>query len=195
MRRMLLAAVMLLLACCTGCNPEFQIDLHGFNGFVSPPIKAERPTVNLPMLLRQKNWIGRAGQGSCTWASTISLLRWQGRYNTANWIRKNYGDGEWPEDWMQKAERIGLRYALVTNGDVSFLEWACRTRRGAAITVMGGKHMVDLVHLDDKWAALLDNNATAAYIWVPRETLIAEWKASYGWALTPIYTPAAPLPQ
>ena len=67
--------------------------------------------------------------------------------------------------------------------------------RGRGITVMGGAHMVALVYLDDKWAALLDNNAVEKYVWVPRETLIAEWKASYGWAVTPIYTPAAPLPQ
>ena len=39
------------------------------------------------------------------------------------------------------------------------------------------------------------NNNVERFIWVPRETLIAEWKASYGWAVTPIYTPAAPLPQ
>ncbi len=56
-------------------------------------------------------------------------------------------------------------------------------------------HMVALVHLDAKWAAILDNNNVSKFIWVPRETLIAEWKASYGWAVTPIYTPAAPLPQ
>jgi hypothetical protein len=55
--------------------------------------------------------------------------------------------------------------------------------------------MIALVYLDDKWAALLDNNAIENYIWVPRETLIAEWKASLGWAIAPIYTPAAPLPQ
>jgi len=78
---------------------------------------------------------------------------------------------------------------------VRFLEWACRTRRGCGITVMGGAHMVALVHLDDKWAAILDNNNVEKFLWVPRETLIAEWKASYGWAVTPIYTPAAPLPQ
>ena len=59
----------------------------------------------------------------------------------------------------------------------------------------GRLHMVALVHLDDKWAAILDNNNVERFIWVPRETLIAEWKASYGWAVTPIYTPAAPLPQ
>ena len=51
------------------------------------------------------------------------------------------------------------------------------------------------VHLDSKWAAILDNNDVSKFIWVPRETLIAEWRASYGWAVVPVYTPAAPLPQ
>ena len=88
----------------------------------------------------------------------------------------------------------GIRYAYVTNGDVNFLEWACSTRRGCGIIVRGGVHMVALVHLDSEWACLLDNNSVSKFIWVPRETLIAEWKASYGWAVTPVYTPAAPLP-
>ena len=101
------------------------------------------------------------------------------------------GRTTWPNGWIE----ANIRYAYVTNGDVKFLEWACRTRRGCGITIMGGGHMVALVYLDDKWAALLDDNAVEHYIWVPRETLIAEWKASNGWAVTPIYTPAAPLPQ
>ena len=44
------------------------------------PVKKERPTVNLPLALRQSNWQGAQGQGSCTWATMVSLLRWQGRY-------------------------------------------------------------------------------------------------------------------
>jgi hypothetical protein len=60
---------------------------------------------------------------------------------------------------------------------------------------MGGSHMVALVHLDSKWAGLLDNNNVSKIKWVSREALIAEWKSSYGWAVTPIYSPAAPLPQ
>ena len=51
----------------------------------------------------------------------ISLLRWQGRYNTADWVRKNYGDGEWPEDLAKKLDRANVRYAYVINGDVKFL--------------------------------------------------------------------------
>lgn len=181
-----LVTLILLLAVAAGCESQ---------GIVPSAKKTERPTVNLPLSMRQTNWRGRKGEGSCTWATMTSLLRWQGRYRTADWVRKNCSDGEWPEDMAKKLDRANIRYGYVTNGDVKFLEWACRTRRGAGITVMGGAHMVALVHLDAKWAALLDNNAVGKYIWVPRERLLAEWRASYGWAVTPIYTPAAPLPQ
>jgi hypothetical protein len=185
MKRILVALV--LLASVAGCE-------LGENLGASAP-KKERPTVNVPAGLRQSNWRGPEGQGSCVHASMISLLRWQYRLKTADHWRQTYGDGEQPEDLAAKFDREGIRYAYVTNGDVRFLEWACRTRRGCGITVMGGAHMVALVHLDDKWAAILDNNNVENFIWVPRETLIAEWKASYGWAVTPIYAPAAPLPQ
>ena len=180
-------SVLVLLASVAGCEVNQNL------GMSAP--KKERPTVNVPAALRQSNWIGNQGQGSCVHASMISLFRWQYRLKTADYWRKSYGDGEYPEDLAARFNKEGIRYAYVTNGDVRFLEWACRTRRGCGITVMGGAHMVALVHLDDKWAAILDNNSVERFIWVPRETLIAEWKASYGWAVTPIYTPAAPLPQ
>jgi hypothetical protein len=193
MRRLLF---ILSLLVCTGCDLELRIDLDQFGGLrPAPVIEAERPVVNLPEALRQKNWLGNQGEGSCVWASTISLLRWQGRYETANWIRRNYGNGEWPDHWSELANKAGLRYAMTTNGDVEFLEWACRTRRGAGVTVMGGRHCVNLVHLDDKWACLLDNNAPQKYIWVARETFLAEWKASFGWGFAVVYTPCPPLPQ
>jgi hypothetical protein len=185
MRRILLSLV--LLASVAGCEVN--------DTFGPSAVKKEMPTINLPALLRQSNWRGSQGQGSCVHATMISLLRWQYRLNTADHWRQTYGDGEWPEDLATKFNNEGIRYAYITNGDVRFLEWACRTRRGCGITIMGGAHMVALVHLDDKWAAILDNNNVERFIWVPRETLIAEWKASYGWAVTPIYTPAAPLPQ
>jgi hypothetical protein len=185
MKRILVALV--LLASVAGCGVNENLGASA--------AKKERPTVNVPESLRQSNWIGDQGMGSCVHASMISLLRWQYRLKTADHWRQTYGDGEQPEDLAAKFDQEGIRYAYVTNGDVRFLEWACRTRRGCGITVMGGAHMVALVHLDDKWAAILDNNKVENFIWVPRETLIAEWKASYGWAVTPIYAPAAPLPQ
>ena len=177
-----------------------------FTGCVAPlppRLSRERPIVNVPLALRQVNWmvavqVSRREQqafGSCTWAATISLLRWQGRYETADWLRQHAGGGENAEKMAHELDQAGIRYAYVTNGDVKFLEWACRTRRGCGIAIEGGEHMVALVHLDDKWAALLDSNAVESFIWVPRARLIAEWQASGGWAVTPIYSPAAPLPQ
>jgi hypothetical protein len=185
MKRMSFA--LLLLLPVAGCEVSESVSV--------PAVGKERPIVNLPPALRQSNWRGLRGEGSCVHATAVSLFRWQGRFRTADRWRRTYGDGEWPDGLAAKFDREGIRYAYVENGDVRFLEWACRTRRGCGITVMGGAHMVALVHLDGKWAAILDNNSVSKFIWVSRETLIAEWKASYGWAVTPIYTPAAPLPQ
>jgi len=175
-----------LLVSVAGCEVD--------EGMGTSAAKKERPTVNLPPSMRQKNWLGNQGEGSCVWASTISLLRWQGRYRTAEWVRSNYGGGEWPDDHVAKLDRAGIRYAYVTNGDVRFLEWCCGTRRGAGVTVMGGAHCVNLVFLDDHWACLLDNNDVQHYRWVPRETFLAEWQASYGWGFTVVYSPTPPLP-
>jgi len=184
--------------CFSGCGqlntimPQIEIP---YDIDTLPAIVAERPVVNVPYAMRQENWLGSKREGSCAWAATISLLRWQGRYEMADWIRKNRGNGEWPEHMEAGLDSAGIRYAYTVDGDVEFLEWACRTRRGCGITVHGGAHMVALLHLDEEWACLLDNNAIQEFIWVPRESLIAEWKASHGWAVTPVYTPAAPLPQ
>lgn len=193
----LIAVVLLTVLTLTGCGqldtimPAIDIDTLP----PASPIVAERPTVNVPYALRQENWIGRQREGSCTWATTISLLRWQGRYAKADWVRKNRGDGEWPEHMAKGLDSANIRYAYTTKGDVEFLEWACKTRRGCGVTVKGGAHMVALVHLDSQWAAILDNNDIEQFIWVPRQALIAEWKASHGWAVAPIYTPTPPLPQ
>jgi hypothetical protein len=186
-----LFAILVLCISLTGCEiNQSKIPLI----LVPSVVKQERPVVNIPLALRQENWIGSQREGSCVHATMISLMRWQGRYNLANYWRKTYDSGEWLDDLAVKFDREKVRYAYTEKGDVKFLEWACGTRRGCGITVQGGSHMVALVHLDSKWACLLDNNNVSKYKWVPREALIAEWKASYGWAVAPIYTPAAPLP-
>jgi hypothetical protein len=156
--------------------------------------KEERPSVNLPTELRQRNWIGTQGNGSCVHATMISLLRWQGRTNTAEYWKRAYSSGETANGLQSKFDREGIRYAYTVDADVKFLEWACSTRRGCGVTVMGGVHMVALVHLDSKWACILDNNSVEQYKWVPRETFLAEWRASNGWAVTIVYTPTPPLP-
>jgi len=127
--RQLLVALLLCLP-LAGCEGDF-----GQGIFVTPAVNKERPIVNPPLKDRQKNWVGNQREGSCVWASTITLLRWQGRYNTAERIRRKYGNGEWPDDWAKKMEKEGLRYVtwsflseLVALDEVQpLLSWAERT--------------------------------------------------------------------
>lgn len=181
--------IVLTLLALSGCQQSFE----GSYQFPPTPPK-EYPTVNIPRGLRESNW-APYGEGSCVHASFVMLLRWQGRYHTADYWRKKYHSGEWPSQLAQRMDREGIRYAYTSNkNNVAFLEWACRTRRGCGVTIMGGAHMVCLVHLDDKWAGILDNNDIHKIHWFPRETFLAEWKNSTSWAVTPVYTPMPPLP-
>jgi hypothetical protein len=150
--------------------------------------------MNLPVDLRQTNWT--QGSGSCVHATLISLFRWQGRYNMADYWRKTYGGGEYPADTEAKLDKEGVRYAYTAGeNDVAFLEWAIATRRGCGVTVQGGAHFVCLVELTGTEACIMDNNAVQKYQWMPREKFLSEWRASNSWALTPLYTPNAPRPQ
>ena len=152
---------------------------------------AEYPTVNLPLPLRQKNW----GGGSCVHATLVSLLRWSGRYNMADYWRRTYGEGEYESRFAQRLEANGIRFAqTVGKFDVGFLQWACDTRRGAGVTCLGGAHCIALVHLDATWAGVLDNNQVTKIRWIPREKFLKEWRDSGSWGFAVIYTPAAPLP-
>lgn len=201
MRRLLL--ILLLLLPLSGCDEAVTIDwgVPAINGPVMPgrPIydypgyEAERPTVNLEEALREENWFGPQKEGSCVHATMIMLFRWQGHFTLADHWRETYCDGEWAENLAVKFDKEGVRYAFtVGKKDVSFLEWACSTRRGCGVTVKGGVHMVMLVHLDHEWACILDNNFPDAFKWVPRETFLSEWYNSNSWAVTPIMGPPPP---
>jgi hypothetical protein len=157
------------------------------------------PQVNPPYRLREPNYAG----GSCSYASTITLLRWQGQYNIASYVRMRCAGGTNPEVLAESLDECGVRYAMtVGQRDVAFLEWACRTRRGAAIGVYGdgsgsayeARHMLNLVHLDSKWAGILDNNYTQEILWIPRDQFLRHWIGSGSWAVVPCYSPAPPLP-
>jgi hypothetical protein len=160
-----------------------------------PASAMEFPTVNLPLNMRQRNWLGDEGEGSCVHATMVMLFRWQGRDDLADLWRKTYGNGESYETLEKKLEAQGVRYAYTTKGDVEFLEWACRTRRGCGVTVDGGAHMVALVHFDANWAGVLDNNQVDVITWYRRDDFVKHWREAHGWAVTPVYDPAPPLPK
>lgn len=171
--------------------------------------KVEVPTVNVPRKLRQGNWLRRGTQadGSCCHASLISLLRWQGQYRLADRWRRTHSGGEVSWTMAEAMDEAGIPYAWCQNGDERFLEWAIRTRRGACIQYKDDPerwartprnqrcyHMVNVVHLNDKWVGILDNNDVRRFKWIDRASFMRNWKSSDGWAFTPVFSPAAPLP-
>ena len=147
----------------------------------------EHPVMNLPVAARCRNYAG----GSCVIASTISLLRWQGLDELAERFRRLYSGGQSADSLHAKLDANHLRYAFTTRGDVRFLEWAIRTRRGAGITFYP-MHFVNLVDLTPTHVVLLDNNCVERYITLPRREFEDRWRAYGGWATTVVYAPAPP---
>lgn len=161
----------------------------------------EVPVVNIPRKLRQGNWLrpGTRDDGSCCHASLISLLRWQGQYKLADRWRRTHSGGETTWTMRQELDEARIPYAWHVGGNEKFLEWAIATRRGACIQYKDSPgstcyHMVDVVHLTPKWVGILDNNDVRNFKWIDRRQFMSNWKSSQGWAFTPAYSPAAPLP-
>jgi hypothetical protein len=160
------------------------------------PLVAEVPTVNLPKPLRQANWIGVEGEGSCVHATITSLFRWQSEEEWAEYWKAAYSDGETVYGLNEKLTKDGVPFKYTYGRrDVKFLEDCIRERRGCGIALQRGRHMVALVYLDDQWAGILDNNQTDRFLWVKRDALIQEWIGANSWAVTPTFTPVPPLPK
>lgn len=164
------------------------------------------PKVEIPPALWQKNWAFAPLEGSCVHASAIMLWRWQGQYAWANYWKSKHYHGEYADRFHKRCDAEGVTYCdTYGQRDVSFLVWAVSTRRGALVAVSNGPlygydgkiaHAVCLVHLDSKWAGILDNNdigqGPGNVIWVPADAFVADWLRSDSWAWSPVSTPPAP---
>lgn len=160
------------------------------------PGKIIETLADVPPQLRQPNWSAvKNGQGSCVNASTITLLRWLGLEEHAAWWRQSFEGGEWHGSHIQHMQSSGLKFAYTLEGDVAFLEWACRNRLGAGIFVDGGAHAINLADLTPEYAVLLDNNHPEAFYYVSRDEFIQDWLGASGFAWTFIYTPPPPWPR
>jgi hypothetical protein len=155
----------------------------------SAMLSTERPAVDLPVESRCRNYNG----GSCVCASTISVLRWQGREDLADRLRSICSGGQSSGSIIAKMERLELPYAYTNDGDAAFLDWSCQTRRGATIFWKPG-HSCTLVGLTEGEAIVLDNNHVWQYERTPRDEFIRRWRGYGGFALTPLAGSPAPPP-
>lgn len=145
---------------------------------------------DIPLPLREENYSG----GSCVHASLVTILRWQGQIELAEWWRANYENGEYLDRVVKRMEAAGLRYAVGDLGDEEFLEWACRNRLGAVI-FFKPYHSISIVGLDDDTVTLLDNNSIFEYEVMDKKTFLYQWKNYYGGVcFTPVYQPSPPYP-
>lgn len=187
-------------------------------------------TCQLPMDLRLKNTGGMGprgpgtGAGLCVFTATEHCGLWANEPRIRGFQQKMTREpgGGYPEklDTMMAKYAPGVAYLQHTGGDMEWLRAAMRTRRMVGVTYAGhdmhyGRqtiaHMVNLVHLDDKLACILDNNfpgekqlvwMTAAEFeerWLGQKYLIRNGRnlvpVGGGWAVVLLNPPPPPKPQ
>lgn len=149
--------------------------------------------VDLPEAQQLRNVGGSDGAGLCVFTSITHAARWQ-RVEVLEefqrWMRK-YPGGGWPEKVTQKINAIakekGIPPPLFLQAEgrqelLPLIESALKSGRLPSVTYAisptnrygrGARiaHMVNVIHLDDKYACVLDNNfpGVAAYEWMTRD--------------------------
>lgn len=219
--RKLLALVLLL----SGSAAAAQF--RETKGPVSP--EGIRAAVDLPTSQQHRNVGGSDGAGLCVYTSAWHAAIWQDVrevFEFRAWMQRRPG-GSWPEKFdatlRQYCAEKGVPvpgYVQHTGGDVEFLKTALRTGRLPCVTYCGvdgpGRygsevvaHMVNVVHLDDRVAAILDNNFPGALLWMPAAEFVGRWrgekadgrpyyigrqKVGGGWAIVFLAPPPPPYP-
>lgn len=164
---------------------------------------------DMPESLRMRNVGGRDGAGLCVFTSINHSARWQNERRLWNFqqdMRKERGGG-WPEkvDQMIPKYGKGTPYLQYEGRDPSILELALKTGRMPGVTYSGRDgvfyrgpiaHMVNLVYLDAKDAAILDNNNPDKILWMSRSEFLSRWTGgSSGWAVILLAPRPPPAPK
>lgn len=160
-----------------------------------PHVAYRLPEVHIEPHLRQANWMGSQWEGSCVHATVITLLNNLDKSEAAVRWRRTYENGSYYSELASFLNAEGLVWTGTDRrNDIAFLEWACDSGRGCGVAVHGRRHMVTLVHLDARYAAVIDPNTPSKVIWYKRDDFLRDWLASGSWAFTLVYTPPAPHP-
>jgi hypothetical protein len=144
--------------------------------------------------------------GLCVFATMDMDARWHNVRKLIGIINKIQEGGGWPAkvDAVFKQYAPDLKYIQYEGTDPAILDKALSEGRPAGVTYGYGErykmqtiaHMVLLVHLDSKWAAILDNNFPGTYEWMPREEFLRRWvhPNGEGWCYVMLAPPPPPPP-
>lgn len=163
---------------------------------------------DLPKEQHVKNFGAPAdGKGLCVFASMDMLARWHNIVPLIDVIHKVKEGGGWPEkvDKVIKEHANAVKFIQYEGTDPAILDDAFAERRAACVTYGRGEryngqtiyHMVLLLHLDQKWACVVDNNFPGTYEWMSRDEFLKRWKhpSGKGWAYTFLESPPPPIPR
>ena len=175
--------------------------------------------IDFPVAMQRRNTTSM-GEGCCVWTSIHHAAIWQNvpAYQEApEWIRQHRIPGGaypeavakyLPEMARERGARTTPQFLNYEGDDLDILKLACRTGRMPCVTYTfsptgryGGRriaHMVNLIHADDHWFAVLDNN----YIgenqieWLtPDEFKRSFTGLGHGWAVILLAPPPPPVPR
>lgn len=153
------------------------------------------------------------GYGMCVDSSIEMGSRWQNLTQMRgfrDWAANERGGG-YPKKVDDQIKRFckenGIKvppYVQYQGDSLDFLQVALKTYRVVSVTYAGRDgvrykgpiaHMVNLVNLDGKWAAIYDNNGTPGkLIWMSRDEFRDRWLGGgNGWAFLWLCVPPPPI--
>jgi hypothetical protein len=170
---------------------------------------------DLPPALHVKNRGGSDGAGLCVFASLRHSGQWHNEpvlTGLFEWMFSKPGGG-YPDKVTRCIETYSREkglpqplYLQIEGDDLDVLKAACKSGRMPGVTYSysptgryGGQriaHMVTLVHADDRWFAILDNNYPGenAIEWMDPATFLKVYTGGRsGWAVIPL-SPGPPPP-
>ena len=158
-----------------------------------------------------KNTGGTDGAGLCVFTSIEIAGHWDHAEELRGFQSKmtKEAGGGYPDkvDAMLTKYAPSVQYIQYSGNDPSLIKLALKTGRMVCVTYgysprYGGSgkisHMVDCVHLTDKWAAVLDNNfpGESQYEWMAPDEFLYRWKlGGGGWIVVVLSgSPPPPIP-
>lgn len=169
---------------------------------------------DLPDFLQVKNRGGSDGAGLCVFASAKHSFLWahvESHERIFEYMFSRPGGG-WPEKLKKVIEDISRekgkpvpRFLNYEGKDLTVLREALTAGYMPGITYKFSptgryrgdiSHMVNLVHLDDRWAGILDNNFPGVIEWMDVGTFYQVFTArgGNGWAFIVISPGPPPIP-
>ncbi len=183
---------------------------RGTIGGDASPDGTEQVQVDILDRLRVKNVGGSDGAGLCVFTSIMHSARDQTvrpLMDLQAYMRKQPGGG-YPTKVDTVLQKFVKKddYLQYEGSDLGVLRAALESGRSPGVTYdgtyaptkhYGGKkisHMVNLVHLSDKWAGVLDNNFPHEIVWMTPDAFQKTWAGgrSQGWAVILLEPAAAP---